>query len=277
MAVWGKLFGGAAGFVAGGPVGAAMGFALGHLADTKRLLDAPTGTWGTHFKTKGSPDPDNAAMFTAAKMASLLGKNDQLFGLGVIALSAKLAKIDGVVNKEEIQAFRTCYQFPQENLPEIGKIFDRARNRTDDFEMYAQELGQAYKNNLAPLEGLLGSLFYLARADLPKGAPLTPQELDYLQRVHKAFGLSQAAWERAESGRPRSAASEAIPDAYRILGVARSATIEEIRIRWRVLVREYHPDILAQRSMSDQQRLQAQERVAKINAAWDQIKRDRGL
>lgn len=277
MAVWGKVFGSAAGFVAGGPAGALMGFALGHLADSRKLLDAPTGGWGRHFKSNGAPDPDNAALFAAAKMASVMGKNDQLFGLGVIALSAKLARIDGPVNKTEIAAFRSCYQFPAENLHEIGLIFDRARNRTDDFEMYAQELGRAYARKHAPLEGLLTALFYIARADLPPGAPLHTQEIEYLKHIHKAFGLSEAAWDRAESGRPRSAASDDIPDAYRVLGVAHSATIDEIRVRWRILMREYHPDVLAQRPMTDRQRLQTQERVARINAAWDQIKRDRGL
>ncbi|UMM63690.1 TerB family tellurite resistance protein [Aristophania vespae] len=277
MAMWGKMFGGAAGFATGGPFGALMGMALGHLADKKKLLNAPTGTWAKNFKAKGTPDPDNAAMYAAAKLASIFGKSDQLFGLSVITLSAKLAKIDGPVSKKEIQAFKTCYRFPEENLSEVGRVFDRARNRTDDYLMYAQELGNAYAHNLAPLEGILSSLFYIARSDLPPGSPLHPRELEYLQNVHKAFGLSQAAWERAERGQSRSNVSSNTPDSYRILGITRSASNEDVRARWRVLIRQYHPDILAQRPMTDLQRAQAQERVAQINAAWDQIKRDRGL
>lgn len=276
MAFWGKIFGGTAGFAAGGPFGSLMGLALGHLADKKQILTPPSGTWSTHFNAKGRPDPNGVAFFTTAKIAALLGKRDHLYGLGVVALCAKMAKIDGPVRTSEINAFKSTFQFPQENMREVGLIFDRARERTDDFELYATEMGKAFANKPEPLESLLTVLFHIARADLPPGAPLHPKETDFLKRVHKAFRLSARAWERAETGRSRMAENNA-PDAYRILGIARSASDHDVRRRWRTLIREHHPDILAQRPMSSTEQLAAQERIAQINAAWDRIKRDRGL
>ncbi|MCX5620118.1 TerB family tellurite resistance protein [Bombella pollinis] len=277
MAFWGKMFGGVAGFAAGGPVGGLLGMILGHLTDTDKILTPPSGTWGDRFPTQGRPDPHNAAFFTAAKLAALFGKTDQLYGLGVVTLSAKLAKIDGPVNRAEINAFKAAFRFPAENQKEVGLLFDRARERTDDFELYAQELGRAFADKPEPLESLLTVLFRIAKADLPVGAELHPLEQDFLRRTHRAFRLSARVWERAETGQARAASTSSAADCYRILGISAQASDSEVRTRWRVLIREYHPDRLAQQPMTDAQRKAAQERIARINAAWDQIKRDRGL
>ncbi|GBQ98530.1 TerB family tellurite resistance protein [Gluconobacter cerinus] len=276
MAIWGKMFGGVAGFAVGGPFGALMGAALGHAADSGSLLNPSTGGWSERFPARGRPDPNSAAFFGAAKIAAAMGKKDQLYAIGLVALCAKLAKVDGPVNRSEINAFKTCFQFPPDNTREVGMLFDRARERTDDFEMYAREMGSAYGDDKAPLENLMVALFRIARADAGASRELHPKEIDFLQRVHRAFGLSSGAWTRAESGDSR-AASTGEPDAYRVLGITRTASDKEVRVRWRTLIREYHPDVIAQKPMTDLERKRAQERVARINAAWDRIKRDRQL
>ena len=45
----------------------------------------------------------------------------------------------------------------------------------------------------------------------------------------------------------------------------------------RKLMRENHPDTLAARGVPQEFVQRATEKVAEINAAWDRIKRDRGL
>nr|WP_294914278.1 TerB family tellurite resistance protein [uncultured Neokomagataea sp.] len=277
MSVWGKLFGSVAGFAVGGPFGALMGGALGHAADSGSLLNPKSGGFSERFAAKGRPDPNSAAFFAAAKVSAALGKNDQLYAIGLVALCAKLAKIDAPVNRAEINAFKTCFQFPADNVREVGMLFDRARDRTDDFEMYAREMGKAYTQDKTPLEHLLTALFRIARADAGKTQTLHPKEIDFLKRVHAAFGLSAGAWERAESGQTRAQPHNNGFDAYRILGLSRSASDQEVRQQWRKLIREHHPDVLTQKPMTDAQRKKAQDRVAQINAAWDQIKRDRQL
>ena len=46
---------------------------------------------------------------------------------------------------------------------------------------------------------------------------------------------------------------------------------------WRGLIRENHPDALAARGMPAELVRRASSRMAEINAAWDRIKRERGL
>ena len=93
--------------------------------------------------------------------------------------------------------------------------------------------------------------------------------------MHRAFNLSPGAWDRARDGGARPGVSEV--DAYAVLGVARDVDDEEVRMVWRRLVREHHPDVLSARGATPAQQAQSAARIAQINAAWDRIKRDRRL
>ncbi len=256
MSVWGKILGGVGGFLTGGPLGAVVGAALGHAADTGAGRIGPG----------------------AADLAALLGNRDTLFAISVVVLSAKLAKADGPVRREEIDAFKAMFRIPPENLREVGQMFDRAREDSEGWEPFAERLGEAFADNRAMLEDVLAALFYIARAD----GPITRGELPVLQGVHLRFGLDSAAWERAKGasasgGSSRVEQQQKTDDAYAILGLTPAATDEQVRLAWRKLMRENHPDGLAARGVPPEFVERATRKVAEINAAWDRIKRQRGL
>ncbi|MCH4022170.1 MAG: TerB family tellurite resistance protein [Acetobacter sp.] len=274
MAVWGKFFGGVAGFAVGGPMGAALGTALGHAADRGTLLNGPAIGWTDKWRDRARPDPYGAATFVAVRLAATAGKHDQLYALCSVILSAKLARIDAPVNRQEIDAVKRLFRIPPENAAEVGRMFDLARNRTDDYERFASELGNAFSGKKGMLEDLLGVLFAVARADSSDGL-LSVQEERFLKKIHKNFGLGAGAWERASTGRNRPAIDE--NHAYAVLGVAITDTDETIRVAWRTLIRTHHPDVLTARGASDAEISQAVEKIARINAAWDIVRRDRGL
>lgn len=256
MGVWGKILGGVGGFLTGGPLGAVVGAALGHAADT--------GATGARI----GPG--------AADLAALLGNRETLFAISVIVLSAKLAKADGPVKREEIDAFKTMFRIPPENLREVGEMFDRAREDAAGWEPFAERLGQSFADNRAMLEDVLAALFYIARAD----GPITRGELPVLQGIHQRFGLDHAAWDRAKGGGQagsRVEQQQKTDDAYAVLGLTPAATDEEVRLAWRKLMRENHPDALAARGVPPDFVERATRKVADINAAWDRIKRQRGL
>ena len=275
MAIWGKLFGSVTGFAMGGPMGAMLGAALGHAADRGSLLDPPPGGWvglvGGDMRGRVQADPGGAAARVAARMAVVMGRKDQLFAIVAVVLSAKLAKCDGPVNRREIDTFKRCFRIPPEATREIGRLFDQARTRTDDFEPFVADLTQAFSGQPVVLEDVLVALFAIGRAD----GPLNDRETDFLRRVHKVMGLSRAAWERAESGAARPSSNE--PDAYEVLGLKPGATDDEIRQTWRGLMRENHPDSMTARGVPEAAIAKAGDKVARINAAWDRIKRERGL
>lgn len=253
MGYWGKIIGGMAGFAMGGPFGAIVGAALGHAADS------------------GAPLNFGELPFSPARIAALLGQREQLFAISVVVLAAKLAKCDGPVKRAEIDAFKRQFRIPPESLHDIARLFDQARDSPESYAPYADQLGQAFADNRGMLEDVLAALFVIARAD----GPVNRAELEFLSRVYRGFGLDQRAWDRARGSIPRQAADE--PDAYTVLGISRSTSDEEVRAVWKRLMRENHPDSLAARGVPPEFIARASEKVARINAAWDRIKRERGL
>jgi DnaJ like chaperone protein len=261
--VWGKIIGGMAGFAFGGPLGAVVGAAIGHAAESGG------------FAQVGSFRLPGMAGFgvSPARLAAMLGRREQLFAVAVVVLAAKLAKCDGPVNRAEIDAFKRSFRIPPGSAHDIARLFDQARDSADGFEDYAAELGQAFADAPGVLEDVLIALFAIARAD----RPVTVAEHQFLLAVCHRFGLGEAAWQRAASGaapRPPPAEGE---DPYSVLGVPRASSGAELHAAWKRLMRENHPDSLASRGVPAEFIARASEKVARINAAWDRIKRERGL
>ncbi|UFN47403.1 TerB family tellurite resistance protein [Roseomonas sp. OT10] len=253
MGFWGKIIGSAVGFAMGGPFGAVLGASLGHAADEGAV--------------KG-------ALPNGASIAAMIGSRETVFAVCVVVLSAKLAKCDGPVRRAEIDAFKTHFRIPPANMKEVAELFDRARDSMEGFEPYAQRLGEAFADNRGMLEEVLGALFRIAEAD----GPANRAELNYLGTVHRLLGLETAAWERARGTRARAETTAVgTADAYSTLGLTAGASNEDIRAAWKRLVRENHPDGLTARGVPAELVQRATRRVAEINAAWDRIKRERGL
>ena len=269
MSYWGKLLGGMAGFAMGGPPGAVMGAALGHAADNG-AIPRGLGNLGRNL-LRGLP----AASFHPARITALFAPREQVFAMAVVALSAKLAKCDGMVNRAEIDAFKRHFRVQPDNAREVGRLFDQARDAPDSFMPYAAQLGESFADGRGVLEDVLAGLFGIARAD---GA-VNQRELDFLAGCARGFGLDGRAWERARDGTARAGAGQGAdePDAYATLGVPRAASDEAVRAAWKQLMRDNHPDGLAAKGVPPEFVARATDKVARINAAWDRIKRDRGL
>ncbi|WP_337996136.1 TerB family tellurite resistance protein [Oleispirillum naphthae] len=259
MSVWGKIIGGMAGFSLGGPLGAVLGAVLGHAVDKKMGGAAVAAPW---LGATPRSEYERQAAFT----------------LAVIALSAKMAKADGVVTRAEIDAFKRLFQIPPAEMHKVGPMFDQARQTSDGFEVYAAQIAGLFSDSPAVLEELLHALFLIAQAD---GA-LHPSEVSFLARVAQIFGFSPAHFETiraraAAGGGATGAAAGSGEDPYAVLGLSRSATDQEVKDTYRRLLRENHPDVLTAKGMPPELVANANRTMAAINAAFDRIKRERGL
>ena len=251
MSIWGKVIGGVAGFALGGPLGALLGGIAGHAVDKIREAAAP------------DLDEDTE------KLSGPSGAKQMAFTVGVIVLGAKMAKADGTVSRAEIEAFKEVFQIPPEEVKNVGRIFDMAKKDASGFEPYAKQVAWLFRNEPAVLEELLGGLFHIARAD----GDIHPAELDYLRKVAGIFGLDARAFERVRAA--FMGAEDADP--YAIIGVNRDASNDEIKKVYRRLIRENHPDTLIAQGMPQEFVDVANERMAAINAAYDQIEKHRGM
>lgn len=243
MSIWGKILGGAAGFALGGPLGALIGAVAGHAVDRYRAAQAD----------EGEGDPTKSIAFT----------------IGVIVLSAKMAKADGVVTRDEIDAFKRVFRVPSDETANVAKVFNQARRDSAGFEPYAKQLAGMFHDNPAVLEELLNCLAYIAQAD----GTLHPDERTFLQDVSAIFGLDRAAFERATS----TTFDADSADPYQLLGVTRDATDDEIKTAYRTLVRENHPDRLMAQGVPEEFIEVANAKLAAINAAYESIQKERGF
>ena len=254
MSIWGKILGGAAGFALGGPMGALIGAVAGHAVDKMRAGDAGPGAG-----PGAGAEPGAGADDATKKIA---------FTIAVIVLGAKMAKADGQVTRDEVSAFKEVFRVPPEEMKNVGRLFNRARNDAAGFEPYARQIGGMFKDNPAVLVELLDGLFHIARAD----GTVTADELAYIEEVARIFGLDAAAWDRVRAANLGPDKS----DPYEILGVAREATDAEVKSAYRQLVRENHPDRLVAQGMPQEFVDLANERLATINAAYERLQKQRG-
>ncbi|ESR27345.1 DnaJ-like protein DjlA [Lutibaculum baratangense AMV1] len=223
----------------GGPIGALLGAVAGHYA----------------FDRQESPEAAEA-------------RRQIVFTMGVIALSAKMARADGIVTADEVQAFGRVVEVSESERRNVERLFHLAQQTVDGYQAYAKQIADQFGEDRALLEDVLDALFEIAKAD---GA-VHERELAYLSDVASIFGFGEADFRRI-AARHVAAGS----DPYTVLGLSPDADAETIRKRYRALVVENHPDRAIARGLPEEFVRVATERLAAINAAYDRIAQERGL
>lgn len=195
--------------------------------------------------------------------------DDRGFLAAIIGLGAKLARADGAVTADEVDVFSRIFRTPEEDRPAVRRVFDLARQSVLGYESYARQIGRRYRDRRCLLEGVLDGLFHIAKAD---GA-VTGEEIAYLKSVAAAFGFDDADFRRI---RASHVASEP-DDPYLVLGVPHDAPFEDVRIAYRRLMREHHPDRMASaKSAPRDYESIATEKAAAITSAYARIRAERG-
>ena len=244
MSIWGKIIGGTAGFALGGPIGAILGVMVGGSFDKKVK----------HFKNTNKISNQN---------------KQEIFVLSIIILSAKIAKADGQVTKEEIYAFKEKFKIPEDEISEVRKIFNQAKKSKDGYEQVANQVGSLFSDNKILLEELLNNLFYIAESD----GNTSEHEIDVLKSISTSFGLSDNDFQRISHARKNIKDS----DPYKVLGINRDDDNSIIRNRWIQLNKEHHPDNLVAKGLPKEFIDQANDELSSINLAYDRIKQQRGI
>jgi DnaJ like chaperone protein len=239
MSIWGKLAGAAAGLAVGGPIGALVGGVAGHyVIDRDKEEDAPA-------------------------------ENQVAFTVGVIALGAKMAKADGVVTMDEVNAFKEVFKVPEGEMKNVARVFNLAKQDVAGYEAYAEQLSAMFKGNRKLLEDVLEGLFHIAKAD----DALHPREEQFLHQVSKRFGITDTEFAYIKA-RHVTAAKR---NPYDVLEVAPGIDNDALKAHYRKLVADNHPDKLIARGVPKEFIAIATEKIAAINEAYGQIAKERGI
>tara|TARA_B100000131_G_scaffold67662_1_gene63973 strand:- start:178 stop:900 length:723 start_codon:yes stop_codon:yes gene_type:complete len=236
MSIWGSLIGGMIGFSLGGPFGMLLGSLIG----------------GKISRAKGS-------------INNSFAQPQQIFALSLIVLSAKLSKADGQVSKEELIAVKDKLKIPENELDQVGKIFNKAKNESTGYEPYAQQIAQIYRGNLNVLEEVVNILFYIAEAD----GNISQSEMNMLQDIAKIFGLNENQFNSLKESRKSS--DKLNP--YIVLESNPNDDLSDIRKKYLKLSKEHHPDLLLSKGVPNEVIEESKKKMRAINSAWDQIQK----
>lgn len=217
---------------------------------------------------------DAAATLADRPLSALFGGSEPrdptrqvAFTIGVIALSAKMAKADGVVTADEVDAFHEVFQVPPDEAQHVRSVFDHARQDVAGYEAYARQLARMFRDDPRALEDLLHGLFHIATAD----SVFHPDEEAFLKSVAEIFGIDEAGFARVRAHH----LGPDERDPYTILGIEPDAGDAAVRQAYRALVREHHPDRLIAAGVPEEFVARANSRIAAVNDAYERIRRQR--
>ena len=237
MSIWGSLIGGFVGFSFAGPIGALIGSMIGGRISSARR---------SGFQRGFAPP-------------------QQVFAIALIILTAKLAKADGQVSKEELIAIKNKLKIPDHEIGQVGKIFNKAKEDSLGYEPYAQQITQIYKNNPAVLDEVINILFYIAEAD----GKVSESEIAMIRNIARIFGINQSQFEGIRESRKGS--DKLNP--YVVLGCDPNDDFASIRKKYLNLTKAHHPDVLMSKGVPNEVIEESKKKMRAINSAFDQIEK----
>ena len=93
------------------------------------------------------------------------------------------------------------------------------------------------------------------------------------ERFARGSSSARGGQRRAPEPPPR----DKLAEAYSILGVSASASDDAVKKAYREKAKKYHPDTLRAQGLPDEMVGKATEQMARVNAAWAEIKAARGI
>jgi DnaJ like chaperone protein len=261
----GKIGGAVAGLIVSGghPLGALLGGFLGHQFD--RGLDKGSG-----------PFPGGASS----------AERQQVFFETTFLVMGRLAKVDGRVSEEEIQAARTIMhrmQLRPEEVRRAIELFNSGKRADADIDAQVQRLARTCARQPELVRAFLEIQMDLA---LGKGS-IAPAERQLLWHIARLLGVgrvelahleavlrAQRTFGQYQTGRMRE---DDLDQAYKALGLESDASDQQVKTAYRRLMNQHHPDKLVAKGLPDSMLEVAKERTREIRSAYERIKQHRAI
>lgn len=211
------------------------------------------------------------------------GKNPVI--ASIMALSAIVAKSDGNVTKEEISVIKrfisSNFRISYEELNSYGHVFDYGKNHPNEYSEYTRILNTFYKRK----DQMIAIAYLFVSIAMQDGQiseeedmrirsilfQLGVSEYEY-SSIKNAFTSGRTYYEN-QTGQGYRESSESLIKKYsRVLEVDEDASMSDIKKAYRTLVKEYHPDKIANGMPEDYKEF-ANKKIIEINEAYDYLKK----
>ena len=237
MSQWNKWFAGALGWGLGGPIGAIIGFALGAISEDAMKTYAPG----------KAPRPND-------------------FSAALLVLCAAVMKADNQLLKTELEYVKEFFvrQFGVEQTKQrmllLREILKQPIPLAEVCEQIRQNIDSSSRLQLLHL------LFGIAAAD----GHVNEDEIKILKEIASRTGIDERDYVSLQSMFVKD-----VHAAYKILEIEKSASEDDVKKAYRRMAMRYHPDKV--HHLGPEYQKDAQEMFKKINDAYEQIKKERGI
>ena len=293
MAIAGKLIGGFLGFITGGPLGALAGVIFGSLFDSMAdAVNTPESRqWEDNYEQTHSDQQYSRSHYDQYRQYQQQRyqqyqqrqyegqRNSFIFSL--LVLASYIIRADGKIMHSEMELVR---QFLRTNFGNEGavegeeilrKLFDEqkrqnARNPYAFKETIRKSCQQIAQNmDYSQRLQLLNFLVLIAQAD----GHVATEEINALKEVTQYLQMLQEDLDSMLN--LRNASKGSLDDAYKVLGISKDATDDEVKAAYRKMALKHHPDRVA--TLGDDVKKAAEKKFQEINEAKDRIYKARGL
>ncbi len=278
----------------GGPLGGIIGAVVANYLTKDERGDDNSNARPGNGKRKVPPQGNRRRQQAATDEAA----REMLFLGAAAAMLAKLAKADGHISQEEIasaEAAFTCLGLNAEKRDFCIRVFRQAKDDGHTIYEYADSFADAQPDEEIRVV-FYDILWDLAAAD----GSLDREEKNMLRFLPRHLRISQALFfaqfarrvnaSGSDSGRQsrsdrqsgsghrrgaQSRATDPLTEAYATLGCSPTASDDEIKKAYRERAKKLHPDEMMAQGLPPELVQKANDEMARVNAAYDLIRKSR--
>lgn len=249
-----KWIGGALGWSFGGPIGAIIGLAIGS------LIDSVGG--GESIFGQGQSQQGRTTYRTGQRPQTQPGD----FEVSLLILASIIIKADGRQDQRELDFVRQQFlnMYGKERANQAFRLFKNISKQNVSVRPVCLQIKQMM-DHPSRLQ-LIHFLFGIAKAD---GAVTEPEERQ-IKIMAGYLGISSNDYESIKAMFYSSS-----DNAYRVLEIDKSASVEEIKKAYRKMAKKYHPDKV--RHLGKEHQEGAEEKFRQVQAAYEKLQKERGF
>ncbi len=251
-----KWVGASIGWSFGGPIGAIIGLAIGS------IIDAVAGEAGFLLGEGDKTRPRPKTTYTQTQERPRTESGD--FEVSLLVLASIIIKTDERQDSRELDFVRQQFKgmYGTERANHAFKLFKEISKQQISTRAVCSQIRQMM-DHPARLQ-LLHFLFGIAKAD----DIVTDSEVKQIFTISGYLGISNRDFNSIKAMFYNSR-----DNAYKILEIDKSASVDEIKAAYRKMVKKYHPDKVMHLGKEHQQG--AEEKFRQVQQAYEQLQKER--
>ena len=207
----------------------------------------------------------------------------------LVSLLAKVAKSDGRVSELEARLITQVLDDLSQKVSGVSgvreylkEVYSSQKENVDNAYETARNYKRAFNLNYDTCVARLTFFLNLAYID----GEFNKSEQDVIRNIAYGFGIDKETLDEiifkfdsfygSRFGADHDEISQE-NDAFEVLGLSKNASLEEVKARYKELVRQYHPDILMGRGESKEVIERSTKKLQEINEAYGRLKEKFGV